>query len=572
MGSASSNQGPAISLRTTTHNHPLATRMSVENPRTESVHDEKADIKAVLDAKDSVDAAQPSLPRDIKPTFEDYLHFAELQRELEKRTGDQVEYPEFDDASSKALSDLEKEKIQARRALKAVEWGSVFFLITTDILGPFNAPYAFSAVGFVPGTLLYFFMFAAATWTGGIIWHLFIKLDSGRFPIRNYADLAERIYGRWARHVCSILQTVQLIVVVGLISLTAGQSLSQISHAKLCFSVCIVIFILIGMIIGQIRTLKSYSLLANSAVWLNILSMIIAMSVVRHRYGPNIGSATATYGPEYATGPVQTAKFVDGTLFSKVNGIMNMVYAYGGAMIFPDFMAEMRHPMDFWKAMILSQTVIFLVYMVYGVVIYAFQGQYTLPIAFQGLNNYGFQTACNILVMISMILGAGLYGNIGIKLAYRQIIEEWFRGPPFMSKRGRFIWSVMVYIYWTLAFIIVSSIPAIGAVTGVVGASVVLQYTYSFPLALMFGFEVMADARQGETYTPGVDTRVDTWMQWSRWRRGIFSGRWHLKLLHLLAALAAFAMAGLGIWGSSLAVKQALAVGAATSFGCAASV
>lgn len=37
---------------------------------------------------------------------------------------------------------------------------------------------------------------------------------------------------------------------------------------------------------------------------------------------------------------------------SKVNGIMQMVFAYGGAMIFPEFLAEMRRPMDFWKGMV----------------------------------------------------------------------------------------------------------------------------------------------------------------------------------------------------------------------------
>lgn len=30
-------------------------------------------------------------------------------------------------------------------------------LLTTDILGPFNAPYAISLLGLVPGVLLYFF-------------------------------------------------------------------------------------------------------------------------------------------------------------------------------------------------------------------------------------------------------------------------------------------------------------------------------------------------------------------------------------------------------------------------------
>lgn len=72
-------------------------------------------------------------------------------------------------------------------------------------------------------------MFIVATWTGSILWHLFVKLDSDRFPVRTYSDLVERIFGTWARHLCTILQSIQLIINVGLICLSSGQSLSQVS-------------------------------------------------------------------------------------------------------------------------------------------------------------------------------------------------------------------------------------------------------------------------------------------------------------------------------------------------------
>jgi len=75
-------------------------------------------------------------------------------------------------------------------------------------------------------------MFVAATWTGTMLWHLFVKLDSDRYPIRTYGDIAERIYGPWARHLCTVLASVQLIVNVGLIALGAGQALSQVSKAS----------------------------------------------------------------------------------------------------------------------------------------------------------------------------------------------------------------------------------------------------------------------------------------------------------------------------------------------------
>lgn len=44
---------------------------------------------------------------------------------------------------------------QAERALRTTSWGAVFFLITTDILGPMTTPWAFAQTGYGPGVALY---------------------------------------------------------------------------------------------------------------------------------------------------------------------------------------------------------------------------------------------------------------------------------------------------------------------------------------------------------------------------------------------------------------------------------
>lgn len=51
-----------------------------------------------------------------------------------------------------------------------------------------------------------------ALYTGLILWRLFVRLDSERYPLRSYGDMADRLFGRAARHVVNILQTIQLIV------------------------------------------------------------------------------------------------------------------------------------------------------------------------------------------------------------------------------------------------------------------------------------------------------------------------------------------------------------------------
>lgn len=110
-----------------------------------------------------------------------------------------------------------------------------------------------------------------AFYTGIILNYLFCKLDSDRYPIATYSDIGHRVMGSWMRHLCTVLQTLQLIVNVGTLILSNAQSLAQISSGKLCFVVGLVIWMAVGMILGQIRSLSKYGYVANFAVWFNLL-------------------------------------------------------------------------------------------------------------------------------------------------------------------------------------------------------------------------------------------------------------------------------------------------------------
>ena len=109
--------------------------------------------------------------------------------------------------------------------------------------------------------------------------------------------------------------------------------------------------------------------------------------------------------------------------------------------------------MDFWKGMVhicssygihcvtnifyryqtLAQALIFSAYLLYGCFVYvttstllnqaytdifrmeqAFQGQFTQVLAYQGVSKHAWQNVGNILSLITGIIAAGLYGNIGI--------------------------------------------------------------------------------------------------------------------------------------------------------------
>ncbi|KAF5373086.1 hypothetical protein D9758_001467 [Tetrapyrgos nigripes] len=533
--------------------------------------DEKIDAGTTTSDRDS--PAISAVPT-AAPTLRDRLQYARITRAKE-RHGESVAP---DGPLHLVKKSVHQEEFDtARRALRTASWISIFFLITTDILGPFNAPFAISQVGYVPGTILYVVMGGVAAYTGLILARLFCNLDSDVYPVRTYGDLGYIVLGPVFKRICDILQTLQLIINVGLICLSNAQAVEQIAaNNKFCFSVAVLIWTLAGMVVGQIRSLKAYGWLANSAVWLNLIVIFTSMGFVAHS-PPNFASAKAAFGID--PGPVMKSAFVSLPLSSKVNGIMNMVFAYGGAMIFPEFLAEMRRPMDFWKGMACAQILITVVYLLYGLFVYSFQGQFTLALAFQGVSKQSWQDLGNVLGLITGLIAAGLYGNIGIKVAYYTIIEEWFKGPPLMSRKGRVTWTFMVIIYWALAFVIASAIPQVQTISGLVAAICIMQFTYSFPPLMLLAYKMRIAAnglQKADNATIGempsqieAEDPGDTWKDFSRWKRAFFNENVVFNTFNLILFLGSSAMACLGMFGSGTAIKATFdAGGAATSFGC----
>jgi len=424
----------------------------------------------------------------------------------------------------------DEEWVTASRAARTATWGAVFYLITTDILGPFSTGYAFSQMGLGPGVALFTVFGALAGYSGYQLWRMFLQLDSDRYPLKGYGDVAFRIYGTWFRHTCNVLQSFQFFLNVALIVLSSGQSVSQLSKGNLCFIVCVIVCAIAGCLIGQIRTLQRFGWLASSAVFLNLFVIFATMGVMAHS-PPNYKIYAAQHtdfdikhpDPIVVSGPAPPGL----SIADNVNGLMNAVFSFGGATLFVELMAEMRRPMDFWKGLLGADILIYFCYMVYGIYCYCMQGQYVYNVSYQGVSPYSWQTVCNIIELITGIIAAVLYGNIGIKVLYNNLGRDLLRFPILESRTGKWIWVFFVPIYWLLAFVISSSVPQITTWIVIVGAGCILQFTYTFPPFLMLGLKVQRDAMlPEETFDPatGEVQRVDSGVK--RWIRGFKKELW----------------------------------------------
>ncbi|ORY61708.1 amino acid transporter-like protein [Pseudomassariella vexata] len=472
------------------------------------------------------------------------------------------------------------EQYNASRAFRTASWGTIFYLITTDILGPTAIPWAFAQMGYGPGVAL-FTTFAVFAWySGWILWKAFLALDSDRYPLRSYGDYFYRLFGPGARHFINIGQALQQLLTVSALILTNGQGLSQISVGSgyldgngVCFIVCLLIFTLGGFILGQIRTLQRFGWLANVSVWINVTVLFICMGVDANN-PPNYKAVEASFGlvndmpiTTYAGTPPITSGGIG--FMATINGLNQAVYAYGGALLFASFMAEMRHPLDFWKGLLIAQVFIYCVYIFFGIFIYSFQGQYTYNPVHQGMVLFRYQTAGNIMFLITGWIAAALYGNIGLKVVYIEVFQELLGFPPLTDKRGKIWWAVMTPIYWAIAFIICAAVPAFTAVSGFIGALFILSFTYTFPAAVALGFWVRSDAmiEDEESFDPvtGTCSYKDTGVR--RLVRG-FMKKPLFHIFNFLYMLGALATTGLGVYSSVESLMTAYDSGITTSFSC----
>jgi hypothetical protein len=418
--------------------------------------------------------------------------------------------------------------------------------------------------------------------SGFQLYKVFLFLDSDRFPMKTYADAFFRVFGTWARHFVNGLQAIQLLLTVAVLILGNGQSISQIAAGPngtgtLCFIVCLIIFMAAGMVVGQIRTLQRFGWLANFAIWLNVLILIFSMAVAANS-APNFPTLVASYGSSFGPGPIHRyagtppdGMATGGSGFTgSLNGLNQAVYSYGGAMLFISFMAEMRHPWDFWKGLLCADIFIYVCYMFFGLFVYSYQGQFAYNPVMQGLSPYGWRTACNVMNIITGLIAACLYSNIGIKVAYVEVFQEFLHFPPLTTKAGKFLWMALVPVYWVLAWVICAAIPQFSLISGLVGAVCILQFTYTFPAILGFAFQIQKDAMTpDEVFDPATRTYSYRDQGLARWWRG-FKVRWGFNTFNFIYFLGALVTASLGIYSSVEGLISAFGSGgsAATSFGC----
>lgn len=289
---------------------------------------------------------------------------------------------------------------------------------------------------------------------------------------------------------------------------------------------------------------------------------------------PNYAAIEASYG--LVPAPIQTFAGVppDGlkTGGDGVNAGLNAasvaIAACSGAFFYPSFMAEMRHPMDFWKGLIIAEIITTAIYIVFGMEVYHFYGQFTYFAINQGISNYAWQTAMNVIYILVGIVGCCLYTNIGLKVAYVEVLQP-LGAPPLSTKSGKLWWAASIPIVWSIGFAIAPAIPQLASVSAFGGALFGISFQYIFPSLAAVVYFIREDAVVADIESFDEPSRTYTYVDhgWKRFVRGLKKRPW-FHLLNFVFLILALATCVLGCWAAIEQVVDSFQTGVSTSFTC----
>jgi hypothetical protein len=174
-----------------------------------------------------------------------------------------------------------------------------------------------------------------------------------------------------------------------------------------------------------------------------------------------------------------------------------------------------------------------------------------------------------MLAVLSGLIAAGLYGNIGIKVLYNNFLVDLFHVPPLTTSRGKIIWIVLVPIWWSTAYIIAGAIPDYFGFVSVISAICVVQFSYSFPPILAIGYDMqIAAMKRDESFDPVTGRTTRSARGFKRWIKAFASSRWYINIWHLIFAGGSLAVAALGAYAAISGMIEAFKNPQVNSFSC----
>jgi hypothetical protein len=190
--------------------------------------------------------------------------------------------------------------------------------------------------------------------------------------------------------------------------------------------------------------------------------------------------------------------------------------------------------------------------------------------SYLSLANASYARLVKGLVISSNVGATALFGNVGGKLLYANLIDR-FDGPLLLSTQGRFIWYAGALIFWGAAFVFSALVPQASMICRFIMTLLALPFAVAIPASISLALAMQRDAAKLDAFESStLEIKAsDEWCDASRWRRSI-RHRWYVKALLALLVVASLAFTGLCLWALWPDVLTAFQQNTTVASGCSA--
>jgi len=218
-----------------------------------------------------------------------------------------------------------------------------------------------------------------------------------------------------------------------------------------------VIMAIVSFFCSLPRTFSTLAKLATLSAFTTFVSVLLATifaGIEDHPRGV-AGMRWPTQGPvTYLLVPASGTTFVAG-----MNAFMNISYTFIGQITIPSFIAEMKEPKDFPKALWAVTIAEIIVFSLVGSIIYVYTGTaYNTAPAFGSLGNETYVKVSFSFMIPTLIFLGVLYASVSARFVFFRL----FAGTRHLGNntvKGWLGWSAILATTWVFAFIIAEVIP-----------------------------------------------------------------------------------------------------------------
>lgn len=360
----------------------------------------------------------------------------------------------LDDDSDVSVSVGKQMELEANNAIKyrTCSWPKTAALLFSEYicLAIMSFPYSYSVLGLVPGLILTVAIAGFVLWTSLIVWQFCMRHPE----VRDVCDIGQMLYwnSRWAWWFTAVMFVLNNTFIQGFHCLVGAKYLNTVSSHGACTIVFSAVWAILSWVCSLPRTFSALARLATVSAVFTFISVLLAAIFA--------GIEEHPAGYPYA-GPVQVLVVsLPGTSFvSGMNAFLNISYTFIGQITLPSFIAEMKEPKDFPKALWAVTIAEIIVFSVCGAVTYAYTGtNYNVAPAFGSLGNQTYQYVSFSFMIPTLIFLGVLYASVSARFVFFNL----FQGTRHMGEHtvvGWASWAGILAVTWVLAFIIAEVIP-----------------------------------------------------------------------------------------------------------------